>query len=315
MARLVHITLEKAASQWVRDVLCAPEIAAVTGFRNCGVTGNFLTGAVKQSLPDGFVGPIYNMNRVEWNALRQADDRALVVLRDPRDRLISLMYSWMYSHGADPFIANVRTLLWSLDSNSARISRLMPEVSYSLRFYLTWLEGAGDDSYITHFEQLVTDPAAGFLAITKWLGCELPREAIVSVTEQFSFEALSKRQKGEVDVTSHHRNGLPGDWRSHFNRANGCEWEELYPGFLVETGYETNSAWWQSLPADRQPADSDATPPDLIEILQRKNMTVGRELEEKEHVIRELAQACNERLAVIHELQSELDRLRSVRKL
>lgn len=306
-ARIVHITLAKCGSQWVRDVLCAPEIVHRTGMPDSGVT--FVLGTMgKFEIPKGmFSGPIFGMNRVEWQGFKSPGDKALVVLRDPRDSLVSLLFSVLYSHGANSLVDYVRSQLLEMKGDSERITRMIGDVGYLTRFYLSWAIGYEDDAQVVRYEDLIQDQRSGFGKIIDWLGWQVPNEVMDCVVERLSFKARSGRNPGEADVSSHYRRGISGDWRNHFTREHGRLWEQLYPGFLASIGYEKNNGWWESLPEENDDFEPLLINP--IEMLTKRNQEMENELFEKEREIRNLAQICNERLELINQQSFQLKAL------
>ena len=302
--RVVHITLAKCGSQWVRDVLCSPEAVNCSGIISSGAAFT-LTRMGRFELPKGmFSGPIFNMNRVEWQGVKSTGDKALVVLRDPRDRLISHLFSVLYSHGAEVSVDFDRSQLTEMKGDSERITRMIGEVAHLMRFYLTWAIDGADDAYIVRYETLVQDQRIEFGKIIDWLGWQVPGELLNSVIERLSFKTRSGRNPGETDISSHYRRGIAGDWRNHFTRDHGRLWESLYPGFLTSICYEKNNDWWESLPKKNDNFESSHINP--IEILTKRNRVLERELFEKECEIRNLAQACNERLELINQQNIQL---------
>lgn len=284
--RVVHLTLHKCGSQWVRDVLCAPEIVACSGLPNSGMTLHFQIQGGLQLPEQRFSGPIYGMNRWEWMHWKQPGDRAVVVLRDPRDRLVSNLFSVLYSHAPDPGLDMVRQLLHSLPEQQSRVTFLIYQEQWRLRVYHTWLTATPSaDAWVLRYESLVADQHGEFARILDWLGWRVPADTLQQVVQRLSFETRSGRQRGDTDKFSHYRSGTPGDWRNHFTRAHGELWERLYPGFLREIGYETQDDWWQDLP-ERQSTSDDYTT--LVAVLERKQHQLSQQLEEKEAVIQEL---------------------------
>ena len=72
----------------------------------------------------------------------------------------------------------------------------------------------------------------------------IPKETLRSILEAKSFEKLSGgREKGNEDVTSHFRKGVPGDWVNHFTPALKREFKARFNDVLLETGYEEDADW------------------------------------------------------------------------
>lgn len=308
--RIVHLTLAKCGSQWVRDVLCAPEIVDCTGVPYSGVTFNLPSAGEFEIPPGEFSGPIFGMSQLEWHGFKSGGDKAIVVLRDPRDRLISLMYSILYSHGTsargDSYIGYMKSKLFQLKTDSERVAEMIGEVQFWRHFYLTWATAGSDDTYVVRYEDLVKDQRTEFEKIIVWLGWKVPSETLDYVVKKLSFTERSGRNAGVEDVSSHYRRGVAGDWKNHFTREHGQLWNDLYPEFLTLIGYENdNIRWCQSLPKKDSPICH--SPDSQVEILTKRNRELERDLFEKETEIRNLAQTCSERLELINQQSRQLD--------
>lgn len=299
--RVLHITLKKSGSQWVRDILSAPEIVAYSGLPHSGIVPNFANCRELELPPRTFNGPIYGMNLQEWRFFKRPGDKAVVVLRDPRDVIISWMFSLMYSHASSAQVDVARRLLHALPDEKTRIMHLIHHsgLGGTHRLYRTWLELGDEDALVVRYEDLIKDEYAEFTKIIKWLGWVLPREILEPVIERLSFEARSGRKSGVSDKFSHYRRGVAGDWSNYFTRKHGEIWEQMYPGFLCDIGYEENNNWWCSLP-EQHSFDVNAggliqtaSEENLVAVLEKRLQQTQRELIEKEQVIQELVHARN----------------------
>ncbi|MDQ1314256.1 MAG: hypothetical protein QG662_365 [Pseudomonadota bacterium] len=296
-SRVLHITQEKCGSQWVRDVLSAPEIVAISGHPHSGISLN-INACNRLEIPDHtFSGPIYGMNQWEWQYWKRPGDKAVVVLRDPRDLMISLMFSVLYSHVSDDRIDSRRRVLHDIPSDEKRVAYLIPSsIGTRLRMYRTWIDGVHEDALVLRYESLVANQHAEFGKVFDWLGWKIPQEILCAVVDRLSFEARSGRKPGATDKFSHYRRGVPGDWRNYFVRQNGEQWERLYPGFLREIGYEESDDWWRDLPetlagdTSGEPEGAGKVDPQaaMIEVLQNKQQQLQQGLVDKERVIQQL---------------------------
>jgi hypothetical protein len=72
----------------------------------------------------------------------------------------------------------------------------------------------------------------------------IPTETLRSILDAKSYENLSGgREKGEEDVTSHYRKGVPGDWVNHFSPELKAAFKRRFGGLLQKTGYEPDDSW------------------------------------------------------------------------
>lgn len=303
--RVLHITLRKCGSQWVRDVLSAPEIVRFSGLPYSGVT---LVQSLKEhgslSIKDNtFSGPIYGMNAWEWQYWKKPSDKALVVLRDPRDLVVSQMFSLLFSHASTEAIDFGRYLLHSMTDDTERLQYMIYETGKGNdeKFFLTWLHTQIPDVLQVRYEDLVASEFSCFRNIVDWLKWPVPEDVLANVVKRLSFEHRSGRKPGLEDKFSHYRRGVSGDWRNYFTKALGKWWEYLHPGFLTTIGYETADNWWEYLP-DSLSGDNDSVPQEsmayqgkvpasYVSVVERNLKLSSQQLVEKEHVIQELSLA------------------------
>lgn len=315
--RVLQITLYKCGSQWLRDVLTAPEVVAYSGFVHSGVTLSMAECGNLDIPEHTFSGPIYDMNQWEWQYWKRPGDKAVVALRDPRDRLISLQYSLLYSHGLSVAVEFWRPLLHALPDADSRLACFIyqPRFSGAHRMYRTWQGGGGAEVIVTRYEALLADQHAEFRKIVDWLGWEVPNAVLDAVVDRLSFEVRSGRMAGQTDIHSHYRRGVVGDWRNHFKREHGELWERLYPGLLRELGYEDSDDWWRSLSEIQAGGSNISAEPltffgnndGLIKTLEMQLRQAQDALAAKENMIQELSSACIERQAIIDELKQACD--------
>ncbi|MES2935168.1 MAG: sulfotransferase domain-containing protein [Pseudomonadota bacterium] len=313
--RIFHITLPKCGSQWVRDVLSEEGIWSEKALRKS--TGN-LDFHANRKLFDregNFFSPVFTLSLYDWTTLRRPGDKAFVVLRDPRDRLVSLLFSLLYSHEADTRINCWREIFSSQKSISTNLKLLMMTEA-RIPFYLSWCEDIPAECMIVHYENLVTDQIATFIKVASWTDIEFSKTALINAVEQFSFERQSGRLKGVEDKFSHFRTANPGDWRNYFNRSLGKLLEDLYPGCMRRLGYEKEDTWWELLPHNHEPKESDDNESNLNLIsahittnkaLAAKVSNLELENQAQRNEIQLLSHACKERLDLINQINRIAD--------
>ena len=72
----------------------------------------------------------------------------------------------------------------------------------------------------------------------------IPPGLIRRILDKKSFQRMSGgRRKGEEDVKSHFRKGVPGDWRNHFTPELLAAFKERYNHLVIKLGYETSEDW------------------------------------------------------------------------
>lgn len=80
----------------------------------------------------------------------------------------------------------------------------------------------------------------------------VPRQPVYSIPEWLLKEILTKksfrrlsggRRRGQENVQSHYRKGIPGDWRNHLEAVHIRAFKSDHNDLLVKLGYETDDNW------------------------------------------------------------------------
>lgn len=68
--------------------------------------------------------------------------------------------------------------------------------------------------------------------------------AVADIVERRNFKKLSGgRKKGQENVHSHYRKGVPGDWANHLTPAHVDHFKAEYGDLLIQLGYESDLDW------------------------------------------------------------------------
>jgi hypothetical protein len=199
---------------------------------------------------------------------------------------------------------------------------------------------------LVRYEELVENTRATFDRILEFLEWDVKTMVRDVVIAEHSFENRSGRAPGTVDVQSHYRSGVSGDWKNYFGRDFGQTFEALMPGLLVACGYEQTNDWWARLgeTAPRQDGPNEIRPESYLaaavaerdrrlatvqaeaearrralealaieaEALRAAAAERGRLLLENDAALRELERVAAERAEVIATLDAEVRRQRAV---
>lgn len=248
--RLVHLTHPKSGSHWVTDVLSDPEVlkhaSPETRFKRC--EDHTLHDWAQEA--DGFfMGPMFSMTYPQWVLYRKPGDKAICVLRDPRDCIVSWTFSFSYSHETQPHVALIRPVLLS---SPLRRRLMIGTYQYwqSAWIVRTWAgRWTTGTEFLTTYEKILGDEPGEFGAMFEFLGWNVPLETVERVVAYHSFEKRTRgRERGKLDTYSHYRRGEPGDWRNYFDRSLGEMFERACPRLLTQLGYERSDSWFENLP-------------------------------------------------------------------
>ena len=178
--------------------------------------------------------------------------RVVVTLRDPRDQLVSRMFhvrrdkrhAW-HDHVNDWSDDEIlMACIEGGDSNS------FPGIVALHNITRTWLTRP-ELAVLVRYEDLLQDANAEMVGVFDHLGLHIGaalRRAIVS-RNQFDRLTVGKqvwrrgRKRGEMDVNSHFRKGVRGDWRRYFQPAHIERFKSLANDILVQFGYEDDDTW------------------------------------------------------------------------
>jgi len=249
LGRVAHLTFPKCGSQWVRNVLTDSRIRKHSGFALEEIDHRQFAATWRTKSPSSFVGPVYNIPLQAWGRVSRPEDRAVVVLRDPRDQIVSWIFSLLYSHRNEGGVQIFRDLLRSLEDR-ARLALICEHWRSFHGSYRSWVQAEVElpaNLLVTSYEAILADQKGSFRQIIDFFGWKVPRDIIEEVVEAHSFERLSGRPRGLEDVDSHLRKATVGDWRSYFDSITGRFFETRYSGLLSLLGYEKDPHWYESL--------------------------------------------------------------------
>ncbi|MHC4208311.1 MAG: sulfotransferase [Planctomycetota bacterium] len=99
----------------------------------------------------------------------------------------------------------------------------------------------GDRYLEVRYEQLHADAARQARRLLLLLGVSATDDVVRSCVQRASFRAISGREAGDEDLSSHLRKGIVGDWKNHFDEATLSRFEAVAGPLLQELGYATTS--------------------------------------------------------------------------
>lgn len=251
--RVFLLTWHKCGSQWIRDLFTHHLILHHTGFSNSAMT---IRAGDQEFWPElaekRFTGPVYTASYADWVRNRRPGDRGIVVLRDPRDMIVSWYFSLAYSHVETKRVSELRDdflRLTPADRLFAQVALFVPRLpSFKSWLPMGWGACEKEGVYVTSYERFVADTEAEMKAIVDFLGWRFPSDVLARSVDDLSFERRSGRERGTADPFSHYRKGIPGDWANHFTFAAGYAFEAACTRLLAESGYDPDPKWFHRLP-------------------------------------------------------------------
>lgn len=217
----------------------------------------------------------------EWEPVRDLGSiRAVHVVRDPRDILVSAYFSHLYSHQTEswPELREHRMRLEEA-SKEEGLYLEMEFTGYVFEAMQRW-DYDRDEVLEAKFEELSERPFEFWLRVTDHLGLlddgdfglrrslaydvrglltragerlgwsprrlsaeRIPAQRLLGIVYDNRFEKKAGgRARGEADPESHYRKGEPGDWKNHLTDDHLEEFERRFPRLLEKTGYARNGA-------------------------------------------------------------------------
>ena len=234
---ILHVTHWKAGSQWIRRILegcCRDKVMAPKAN---------LEHVTATPLRAGLIYPTVYATRERLQQLTfPCPVRRFVVIRDLRDALVSLYFSWRYSHPLMPGIGQHRAELQTMSLEDGLCSLIQNGGAPMADIIRSWL---GADDPLIRYEDLLCDDVA---ILTKVLidHCQMPvqRARLAQVIRDCRFEKLSGgRQRGQEVVTAAKRKGVAGDWRNHFTERVKDIFKQHHGDLLIAAGYERDHDW------------------------------------------------------------------------
>ncbi len=239
-----HLTHPRAGSQWIRKILtllAGPRVVAPRADR-----AQFFCGPLRA----GAVYPALFVSRQEFESrIRPAGSQSLVIIRDPRDTLVSGYFSVKVSHRIDEApMGSLRRQLLDLDGRDPGVAEgvglihLMDEWLWKVaEIIVSWIESG--EEVIRYEDLLERDVEILVPRLSGRLGLATPQR-VEQIVRECRFEQLTRgRARGQEDVTRHERKGIAGDWRNYFNAKVKDAFKARYGGLLVAAGYEKDLDW------------------------------------------------------------------------
>jgi hypothetical protein len=179
--------------------------------------------------------------------------RMILLYRNPLDVLISMYYRSasersLHDNSLDA-MSNLRLFLQTHRRNKPLPACFEKHPKYEqlkkhdyLRCYLRnavmdWWERG--QCLPLRYEDLVGDPETHLRRIADYLEIEYTTTMVADAVQQCRFEKLSGgRKPGEIDVHSHYRQGIPGEWRSVYTGEDLEIINEQIGNDLHQLGYQ-----------------------------------------------------------------------------
>ena len=241
---IFHCCVQKTASQWIASIFRKSKILESSDLK----AFDYYKEVMQQQEqlvappPNTLLTPIY-ASYEEFQKIPKPDDyRAFVVIRDPRDIVVSWYFSAALTHGVkhSEMLQALRKDLGSMSFQDGLMLSI-EQLNYLFNSLRSWRQSEETDPRIKIFKFEDLTQANRFVVFKELLQhCKISVSDTVlhDVLNQYSFEKLTKRRTGEEDLSSHLRKGMAGDWVNYFNRAVSHKFAEAAGDLPAMLGYQ-----------------------------------------------------------------------------
>jgi len=192
----------------------------------------------------------------------------LLIVRDPRDCLVSTFYAQRGPHDRMDLRRGLTRLPTQLD-DADDIDDFCVRAADTVRRHLDGMRLLClhyPDTLVYRYEDIFADPCGWLCGVVARLGLSVPAEAFDQARLEAVFDA-----DGE-DAARHHRQGHPGDHHRKLSRRTAMYLAEFFAAQLAFFGYTGARTG-----ADSAPPRSAASDPDDIAALKRIILDLQRE--------------------------------------
>ncbi|MFC6016032.1 sulfotransferase domain-containing protein [Plantactinospora solaniradicis] len=227
---IFHCTIRKTASQWIKSLLSDPIVYRYSGLLPHDPRPH--KWRYPQALPrDRVVSSLFVSHKAFMTIPKPERYRAIFILRDPRDIVVSGYFSYRNTHTAMGDIMEVRSALREKTFKDG----LLHVIQYlqdkgTFRALRSWATAPPTDAVrLFRYEDLTGERQAEEVdQMMRHCGISIPPSELAALLSRYSFSRM--RGGGEaVASVSHYRKGAAGDWRNHFD-------DDIYEVFAETTG-------------------------------------------------------------------------------
>ena len=249
---IFHCTTQKAGSHWISRILSDKRVYTYSSLIPFNYEARLPGRLDPRRLTERIIRypfpkktlatPLYIDYKGYKGIPKPEKSRAIFVLRDPRDVVVSEYFSLRYSHGLIGDIPKIRRQLNALSEVEGLLYVLEFLHSYgTFTCQCSWREEGNIDPevLIVRFEDLMTDYGMPiWKAVFEHFDIQIPKPMLSQLLRDYSFESLSGRRRGVEDKFSHYRKGVHGDWKNYFSEQLTDRFKQLTGDLVVRLGYE-----------------------------------------------------------------------------
>ena len=266
---IFHVTNHKAGSQWVAEILkyiepdrfVIPKVKVSHFVEKPVVSGKIYPTLYipKQEFfstllgypsphtyyPSSFKNFFTKTINKFYFYYRENPYRIVIIIRDLRDILISMYFSWLISHTEKvQAVANDRKILSTMSLEEGLLYLMKVRLPLEAAIQQSWwLEEENNCMLRMRFEDILKNEHQCFIKIIKHCQIDVDEKKMHDIVSHNSFHNVTGREPGQENIQSHLRKGIAGDWGNYFTDRVKKEFKEQFGNVLINTGYEQDMNW------------------------------------------------------------------------
>jgi hypothetical protein len=231
------ISLGKSGANWLYNLIGSlPDIQKLD-MTEAGISGS--SADELGMLPIGHVmySHIWHLKKVIDKIIAN-NITTFYIYRDIRDVLVSEYY---HKKHMDPErFEEIFPILKLVNDKTAFDLDIIMQWSTTVLYYNDVFAWVNDKKFSSiRYEDLIVRPEHEIKMAFEHYGINLSKEEISSAVSSASFPAMSGRDAGVENLTSHYRKGIVGDWRNHFSVNQADEFMGWFGPVLNLLGYDS----------------------------------------------------------------------------
>ncbi len=236
---VLHITHHKAGSQWIKSILtdCFPEKIVEPKLYEA----QFL----KEPIYQGKIYPTIYISKQQFDTVELPKlCKKFIVIRDLRDTLISMYFSYKISHvftSDTPLMIKTREILNSVSLDDGLIYLMEHQLPWERLIQLSWIQSG--EPVIRYEELLKNDINILSKLLIDDFHLQIDHERLHQIIIANRFVNITGRAAGMEKIDSHNRKGVSGDWKNYFSKKVKGVFKEQYGNSLIQAGYEKDTNW------------------------------------------------------------------------